>query len=55
MAAVNPFLPRIPVNMREKYLFESLKELQSLKSPSQDGCTVATYRLMVAYIRRPAQ
>lgn len=54
VAAVNPFLRRIPVNMREKYLFDSLKELQNLKSPSQDGCTVASYRLIVAYLRRPA-
>lgn len=54
VAAVNPFLRRVPVWLRERYLLESLVELQKLKSPSTDGTTVARYRLMIAHLRRPS-
>lgn len=53
VAAVNPFLHRIPAKLRERYLIECLAELQKLKSPSNDGSTVASYRLMIAHLRRP--
>lgn len=55
VAAVNPFIRRIPVKLRERYLMESLVELQKLKAPSADGGTVAcSYRLMIAHLRRPS-
>jgi len=53
IAAVNPFLNRIPVSLRERYLYDCLMEIQKLKVPSADGSTVASYRLMIAHIRRP--
>lgn len=53
IAAVNPFLHRIPVTLRERYLYDCLLEIQKLKVPSADGSTVASYRLMIAHIRRP--
>lgn len=55
VAAVNPFLRRIPKNLQERYLLDSCIELQKLKTPSADGSTTARYRLMIAYARRPAE
>ena len=52
VAAVNPFLRRVPPWLRESYLLDCLMELQKLKAPSTDGCTVACYRLMIAHVRK---
>ncbi|KAI9555670.1 farnesoic acid O-methyltransferase [Daphnia sinensis] len=53
VAAVNPFLRRVPVRLRESYLLDCLMELQKLKAPSADDTTVARYRLMIAHVRKP--
>ena len=55
VAAVNPFLRRIPKNLQERYLLDSCIELQKLKTPSVDSSTTARYRLMIAHARRPAE
>ena len=54
VAAVSPFLRRIPKVHQDRFLLESVLELQKLKTPSSDGKTVARYRLMIAHIRRPS-
>lgn len=54
VAAVNPFLRRIPSWLRERYIVESVVELLKLKSPSIDGKITARYRLMIAHVRKPS-